>query len=90
MVTVYILLCSDRSYYTGMSANLDRRIRQHTAGGCSYTKSRLPIIPVFTQVMKNYKHARWLEKKIKHFGAQKWLRIYNCLYAESILYVKNF
>jgi len=90
MVTVYILLCSDRSYYTGMSANLDRRIRQHTAGSCSYTKSRLPIIPVFTQVMKNYKHARWLEKKIKHMGAGRWLRLHNSLFANNILYVKNF
>ncbi|MDO5978204.1 GIY-YIG nuclease family protein [Flavivirga spongiicola] len=29
---VYILLCSDKTYYTGMTNNLERRINQHESG----------------------------------------------------------
>ncbi|WP_317169112.1 GIY-YIG nuclease family protein [Flavivirga algicola] len=29
---VYILLCSDKTYYTGMTNDLERRINQHKSG----------------------------------------------------------
>jgi len=42
---VYILLCSDNSYYTGMTNDLDRRITQHNSGHrkFNYTSTRLPV-----------------------------------------------
>lgn len=45
MYYVYMLLCSDDSLYTGITPNLQRRMRQHTGqlkGGARYTALRPP------------------------------------------------
>jgi len=40
---LYILECSDNSYYTGITKNLEKRIATHNKGlGSKYTRSRLP------------------------------------------------
>ena len=45
--TVYIIEVSDGSYYTGITNNLDKRMKTHSAGkGSKYVKSRLPIISI--------------------------------------------
>ena len=43
MEFVYILKCSDGTYYTGHTNNLDNRIRRHNKGENTYTKLRLPV-----------------------------------------------
>ena len=41
---VYILRCSDDSFYTGITIDVERRTKQHNAGSASrYTRSRLPV-----------------------------------------------
>lgn len=41
---VYILECSDGSFYIGMTNNLERRVRAHNEGVASkYTRSRRPV-----------------------------------------------
>jgi len=41
---VYILECSDGSFYTGATNDLDKRIEKHNKGTASkYTRSRLPV-----------------------------------------------
>lgn len=41
---VYILLCSNQSYYTGYTNNLEKRFQDHLAGKASkYTRSFKPI-----------------------------------------------
>jgi len=41
---VYILECSDGSFYIGITNNLERRIDAHNAGIASkYTRSRRPV-----------------------------------------------
>lgn len=40
---VYIILCSDDSLYTGISTDMERRIRQHATGrGAKYFRGRRP------------------------------------------------
>jgi putative endonuclease len=42
---VYILECSDGSFYTGITNNLERRQQQHNDGtGSRYTRSRRPVV----------------------------------------------
>ncbi|MGR3174786.1 MAG: GIY-YIG nuclease family protein [Candidatus Scalindua sp.] len=42
---LYILKCCDNSLYTGVTLNLQRRIKTHDNGsGGSYTRSRLPFL----------------------------------------------
>ena len=43
---VYVLECADGTLYTGVAANLSRRLRQHNgelAGGPKYTRGRRPV-----------------------------------------------
>ena len=42
---VYILLCSNQSYYTGYTDNLVKRYQSHVngTGGCKYTRSFRPL-----------------------------------------------
>ncbi len=41
---MYILKCSDGSYYTGSTNDIDRRLREHEYGkGANYTSKRLPV-----------------------------------------------
>ena len=41
---VYIMRCADNSLYTGITKDLDRRLKQHNAGTASrYTRGRLPV-----------------------------------------------
>ena len=45
---VYILRCGDGSLYTGVTTDLERRLREHNSGrGAKYTRSRLPVAPVY-------------------------------------------
>jgi len=42
--SLYILECADRSLYTGVTIDLDRRLRQHQEGTASrYTRIRRPV-----------------------------------------------
>lgn len=43
---VYILECEDRSLYTGITNDLERRFEEHFSGkGCRYTKAN-PVVKV--------------------------------------------
>lgn len=47
----YILECSDGSYYTGSTIDLDRRLIEHQNGlGANHTKKRLPVKLVYYEV----------------------------------------
>ena len=40
----YIVECSDGSFYTGWTNDLERRMKAHNEGrGAKYTKSRRPV-----------------------------------------------
>lgn len=41
---VYIVRCSDDTYYTGITTDMDRRLNEHNSGkGAKYTRSRTPV-----------------------------------------------
>jgi putative endonuclease len=63
---VYILECADGTLYTGVTNDLDKRLRTHNAGkGARYTRSRLPVavVSVITGLTKS--EALKLEYQIK-------------------------
>ncbi|MEI6704686.1 MAG: GIY-YIG nuclease family protein [Deltaproteobacteria bacterium] len=50
MWQVYIILCSDDSLYTGITTDIERRIRQHTDGtGAKYFRGRQPLKVVYQE-----------------------------------------
>ena len=42
---VYIVICNDKSLYTGITTNIDKRIIAHNSGtrGAKYTRARRPV-----------------------------------------------
>ncbi|MEQ9298029.1 MAG: GIY-YIG nuclease family protein [Cyclobacteriaceae bacterium] len=63
--SVYILKCSDSSYYTGCTNNLDDRLKRHKLGQVHYTKSRLPFEIVVTINFPDRYKAYAFEKYLK-------------------------
>ncbi len=70
---VYILECADDSFYTGVTNNLDLRLKQHEAGinRDSYTYSRRPVKLVFHQMFNSPLQAFDFETKIKKWSRSK-------------------
>ncbi|HIG0328609.1 TPA: GIY-YIG nuclease family protein [Legionella pneumophila] len=73
MFWVYILQCSDKSYYTGQTDNLEKRLTQHQdkmIPGC-YTSTRLPIQLKFSQEFMSREEALIAERQIKGWSRRK-------------------
>ncbi|MEL6304139.1 MAG: GIY-YIG nuclease family protein, partial [Bacteroidota bacterium] len=51
--TVYILKCSDGEHYTGLTNNLQRRLKEHREGKSFSTSYRLPFELVTYVVFTN-------------------------------------
>ena len=70
--TVYILECVDGTYYTGIAADLKRRINEHQRGvGARYTKGRAPVRLMYQEIYSNRSDATKREIKIKHLKKEK-------------------
>ena len=68
---MYILLCSDESYYTGSTNNLELRLDQHQAGkGANHTRERLPVKLIYYEEYSHIDDAFYREKQV-----QGWSRI---------------
>ena len=66
MNMVYILRCGDGTLYTGWTNDLEKRLRAHAAGkGAKYTRARLPVTLVYTEVFETEHEARSREYGIK-------------------------
>jgi len=64
--TVYILQCCDKSLYTGIAQDLEKRINEHEAGkGSKYVRSRLPVTVVHTETAPSKSEALKREHEIK-------------------------
>ena len=69
---VYILKCSDDSYYTGVTNNLEKRISEHKSGVIKgYTMSRLPVELVFSERFSDVNQAIRFEKQVKGWNRRK-------------------
>ena len=62
---VYILKCSDGTYYTGCTNELDERLKRHKAGYVEYTKAKLPVEVVFYSVFQDKHLAFEFEQYLK-------------------------
>ena len=63
---IYIIQCNDNSYYTGITNNLEKRIKNHNLGTASkYTRVRLPVKLVYTENNYDRSSASKREYEIK-------------------------
>lgn len=63
---VYILECADNTLYAGYTNDLDSRLKVHNQGkGAKYTRGRLPVKLVYSEIMENKSEALKREYQIK-------------------------
>ena len=65
---VYIVRCSDQSFYTGITNNVERRIDEHNNSdllGARYTRTRCPVNLVYQESLDSRSEATRREYKIK-------------------------
>jgi predicted GIY-YIG superfamily endonuclease len=71
---VYILECSDGSYYTGSAADLSKRLWEHETGASpsSYTFSRRPVkLAWVSEEVARYADALRFERQVKGWSRAK-------------------
>lgn len=80
---IYIVLCNDNSLYTGWTNDLENRIIAHNIGtGAKYTKMRLPVKLVYSEILNTKSDALKREIEIKKLSRKKKLKLVD-LYINS-------
>ena len=69
---LYILRCKDKTLYTGVTNNLERRLKMHGVGKASrYTRTRRPLKLVYQEKCGSRTQALVRECKVKAFPKKK-------------------
>lgn len=67
--SVYLLECSDKTFYVGISTDVDKRLANHNAGlGAKYTRGRLPVVCVWREEAASESAARKREYELKQWS----------------------
>ena len=73
---VYIVECNDGTLYTGISNNIDKRIKDHNLGiGSKYTKGRRPVKLLGKWDCADKSHASKMEYRVKGLTREAKLRL---------------
>ena len=67
MYFVYIVKCTDNTFYTGIATELERRIEEHNGSdkGAKYTRARRPVSLVYSEEYPDRSSASKREYEIK-------------------------
>lgn len=70
---VYILRCSDKSLYTGITIDLRQRLYEHNHSdrGAKYTRGRRPVSLVYSEKQPSRSNAASREYRIKHLSKKE-------------------
>lgn len=69
---VYILECSDKTYYTGWTKDLEKRINTHNNGkGAKYTRGRRPVKLIYFENFNDKIEAMKREYEIKQMSRKE-------------------
>lgn len=72
MYFVYILLCKDKTLYTGITTDLKRRLVEHKSGvGGNYTRSHGAIKMAYSEKSKDRSSASRRESEIKKLSRKR-------------------
>jgi putative endonuclease len=74
---VYILECSDKTLYTGLTNDLKRRVTEHNNSklGAKYTRGRRPVKLVYSKRIKDKARALQEEYRIKKLSRQEKIKL---------------
>ena len=74
MYFFYILRCADNSLYCGITTDVDRRLKEHNSDNgksAKYTRSRKPVVLVYSQKYPSIKDAMRREAEVKKWTKAK-------------------
>ena len=87
---VYLLRCADQSLYCGITNNLSKRIQDHNNKvGAAYTKSRLPVVLVYSETSLNRSSASKREYEIKQLSRKQKLVLIESYNASKKLSIRQ-
>ncbi len=74
---LYILECADKTLYTGITLDLQRRVKEHNESklGAKYTHARRPVKLVYSKKFKNRSLASTAEIKLKKLSRENKLKL---------------
>ncbi|MDP2720477.1 MAG: GIY-YIG nuclease family protein [bacterium] len=77
MYYLYILECSDQTLYSGITVDLERRVKEHDSSelGAKYTRGRKPVKLVFSKEFQNRSQASKEESRIKKLSREEKLEL---------------
>ena len=77
MYYLYILECSDQTLYSGITVDLERRVKEHDSSelGAKYTRGRKPVRLVFSKEFQNRSQASKEEFRIKKLSREEKLEL---------------
>ncbi|MEI6835939.1 MAG: GIY-YIG nuclease family protein [Candidatus Falkowbacteria bacterium] len=80
MYYVYILKCADNTLYTGITVDLERRLKEHNGSslGAKYTAVRRPVALVYFEELTDRSGASKREHLIKNLSRQEKLKLIGC------------
>ena len=89
---VYIVECSDNSFYVGISSNLEKRLVQHNIGikKDAYTYSRRPVTLKWVEAFTDPQKAITVEKQIKGWSRRKKIALIEADWDKLVLYSRNY
>lgn len=69
---MYILKCSDGSYYTGSTRELEKRVMEHNSDlGANYTRKHRPVELVYFEEFQRVDDAFAREKQVRGWSRAK-------------------
>ncbi|MDD5212449.1 MAG: GIY-YIG nuclease family protein [Sulfuricurvum sp.] len=70
---LYILKCNDETLYTGITTNLEKRLKEHNTSdkGAKYTRYRRPVEVVYQELCEDRSSALKRELTIKKMSRQQ-------------------
>ena len=75
---VYLAKCADNTLYTGITNDLERRIKQHNGklrGGARYTAARRPVIIVWSEKVDSRSLAQKREIEIRRLSKDQKIQL---------------
>ena len=75
---LYILECSDQTFYTGITTDLKRRVAEHNGQGklgAKYTAGRRPVKLVYSKKFQNRSMALKEEARVKKMKRAEKLKL---------------
>ena len=88
---IYILKCSDNTFYTGSTINIEKRFWEHSNfEGANYTRKRQPVELVYIEEFDKIEDAFYREKQIQGWGRSKKDALIQNNFDKLILLSKNY